>query len=115
MDSKRFDALARHIGEQTNRRSMMKTAAGGTLALLGLGALGQAALGQNVSAESNGFDGDDCVENADCKRGLICNSGGRCEYKKNCGGKKNDARKNNNDCCNGKNLKCQNRKCKRNK
>jgi len=114
MDSNRFDTLARRIGEQTNRRNMMKTAAGGTLALLGLGAVGQAALGQDVNAESSGFDGDDCSENADCKRGLICNSDGSCEYKRNCGGKKNDACKKNNDCCSGKNVTCSNRKCKRN-
>jgi hypothetical protein len=115
VDQNRFDHLTRHIGEQTDRRSMFKTAAAGTLALLGVGAFGRAALGQDVGAESQGFKGDSCDENKDCRKGLICNDAGRCEYKKNCGGKKGDACKNNGQCCSNKNLKCQNRKCKRNK
>jgi hypothetical protein len=115
VDDNRFDALSRTIGEQADRRRMLKTAAAGTLAALGMGALGRVALGQDVSAESNGFKGDKCDRNSDCKTGLICNSNFKCEYKKNCGGKKGDACKNNGDCCNGKNLKCKSRKCKRNK
>ena len=51
--------------------------------------------------------------------GLKCdnndNDNGKCEYRSNCGGKKNQACKKNKDCCNGKNLVCRNRKCKRNK
>ncbi len=115
MDANRFDTLTRTIGEQRNRRDMLKTAAAGTLAVAGFGALGRAALGQDVSIESQGFKGDDCDTDDDCRRGLICNAGGRCEYKKNCGGKKKDACKKDNDCCNGKNLICKNRKCKRDK
>lgn len=114
MDANRFDTLARAIGEQTDRRRIVKTAAGGTLAMLGLGAISRAALGQDVTAESNGFQGDSCDNNNDCKKGLLCNSSrGKCEYKRNCGGKKGDACKNNGQCCSNKNLKCQNRKCKR--
>jgi hypothetical protein len=115
VDQYRFDTLARHIGQQADRRSMIKTAAAGTLAVLGMGAVGRAALGQDVDAESNGFKGDSCDDSNDCKKGLVCNDNGRCEYKRNCGGKKGDACKNNGDCCKGKNLKCQNRKCKRDK
>lgn len=110
MDDVRFDDLSRSIGEQTDRRGMLKAAAGGTLALLGVGALGRAAAAQDVSAESNGFDGDKCKNNNDCKKGLKCKGNGRCEYKKGCGGKKGDACKNNGDCC-GK-LRCKNKKCK---
>ena len=117
MDANRFDSLSRSIGEQRNRRDMLKTAAAGTLAVAGLGAFGRAALGQAVSAESQGFKGDSCDDNDDCRRGLVCvlrSSGNRrCEYKRNCGGKKNDACKNNGDCCKNKNLTCDNRKCKR--
>lgn len=113
MDGNRFDNLSKTIGEQTSRRGMLKTAAGGTLAVLGLGALGRVALGQDVTAESQGFKGDDCESDDDCRRGLICNSASRCEYTRNCGGRKRDACKKDNDCCNGKNLECKNRKCKR--
>ncbi len=118
MDDKRFDNLTRRIGAETSRRTMIKTAAGGTLAVLGLGSIARVALGQDVSAEDQGFEGDDCDTSNDCKKGLVCkleNTRKRCEYKKNCGGKKNDACKNNGDCCKNKNLKCQNRKCKRDK
>ncbi len=114
VDGNRFDNLTRVIGAQTDRRSILKTATGGTLAMLGLGAISRVALGQDVEAESNGFKGDSCTANSDCKKGLICNQNkDKCEYKSNCGGKKGQACKNNGDCCKNKNLKCQNRKCKR--
>lgn len=118
MDANRFDTLTRTIGGQRTRRDMLKTAAAGTLAVAGLGAVGRAALGQDVGVESQGFKGDDCDTNDDCKKGLVCrqqNNRKRCEYKKNCGGKKNDACKKDNDCCKNKNLICDNRKCKRDK
>jgi hypothetical protein len=116
VDDSRFDKLSRMVGEQTNRRGMLKTAAGGTLALVGLGALGRVALGQDVNAQSNGFEGDDCDNNNDCRKGLECDQDrNRCEYKSNCGGKKGQACKNTGDCCKNKNLKCKNKKCKRNK
>ena len=115
MDANRFDTLTRRIGAQTNRREMLKTAAAGTLAIAGLGAVGRVALGQEVSAESQGFKGDDCESADDCRRGLVCNVAGRCEYKRSCGGKKRDACQKDNDCCKRKNLICKNRKCKRDK
>jgi hypothetical protein len=114
VDDKRFDSLTRQIGEQTDRRGMIKTAAGGALALLGVGALGRAALADDVEAEGKGFENQNCKKNKNCKRGLYCDLSGRpgiCKYNKKCGGKKNDACKHNNDCCNK--LVCQNRKCKR--
>ena len=118
MDANRFYSLSRSIGMQRNRRDMLKTAAAGTLAIAGVGAFGRAALGQEVSAEAQGFKGDKCKNNSDCKKGLTCdnkdnNNDGKCEYKSNCGGKKNQACKKTKDCCNGKNLRCKNRKCKR--
>ena len=115
MEADGFDRLARVVGDQTDRRSMLKTAAASALALTGMGALGRVAFGQDVAAENNnnGFKGDKCKNNSDCKKGLKCNSNDRCEYKNNCGGKKNDACKNNGDCCKNDNLKCKNKKCKR--
>lgn len=115
MDANRFDDLARRVGDQADRRRMLKTAAGGTLALVGLGAMGQAALGQDVDAESQGFKGDPCDDDQDCRKGLICKSNGRCKYKKNCGGKKGDACKRDAQCCKRKNLICKRRKCRRDK
>lgn len=110
VDSNQFDNLSRHIGEQTDRRGMLKTAAGGAMALLGLGALGRAVGAQDVSAEG-GYKGQSCNKNSNCKKGLKCNSKGRCEYKKSCGGQKNDACKKTNDCCGG--FRCKNKKCKK--
>jgi hypothetical protein len=112
VDTNRFDNISREVGEQTDRRGMLKTAAGGTLALLGLGAVSRVALGQEVEAEK-GYKGQKCKRNKTCKKGLTCNDEGRCEYKASCGGKKNDACKKNRDCCGG--FKCVKKKCKRNK
>jgi len=110
VDANRFDALTRTIGEQTTRRTMLKTAAGSALAALGMGALGRVALGQDVAVESNGFKGDKCKKNKDCKKGLQCKNK-KCKYKHGCGGKKGDACKNNGDCCGG--FKCKGKKCKK--
>lgn len=115
MDSNRFDNLARRIGEETDRRRMLQTAAGGAMALAGLGAVSRVALGQDVDAESQGFKGDPCDNDNDCRKGLICKSNGRCKYKKNCGGRKGDACQKNKHCCKNKNLICKRRKCKRDK
>ena len=117
MDANRFDRLSRTVGEQTTRRTMFKAAAASTLAVVGMGALGRAVAGQDVSIEA-GFEGDSCDVNKDCGRGLSCNTNltnPRCEYPRSCGGKKGDACKNDNECCSNRNLGCQNRKCKRNK
>jgi hypothetical protein len=114
VEADRFDRLARTVGDQTDRRSMLKTAAAGALALTGMGALGRVAFGQDVEAEKQkGFKGDKCNNSNDCKKGLRCNNNGKCEYKKNCGGKKGDACKKTKDCCKNDNLKCKNKTCKR--
>lgn len=110
MDSNRFDNISRMVGEQSDRRSMLKTAAGGALALAGLGAVGRVALGQDVSAEG-GYKDQNCSKDANCKKGLICNVDGKCEYQKSCGGKNKDACKKDKDCCAG--FQCNNKKCRR--
>lgn len=109
VDTNQFDNISRQVGEQTDRRGMLKTAAGGTLALLGMGALSRVALGQDVEAEG-GYKGQSCNKNKNCKKGLECSNKGKCQYKKNCGGKKGDACKKSSNCCSG--LKCKNKTCK---
>ncbi len=52
---------------------MIKAAAGSTLAVLGMGAAGRVALGQDVSSTA-GFQGDACVDSGDCRRGLRCDT-----------------------------------------
>lgn len=135
MDANRFDSLTRNVAARTDRRSMMKTVAGGALALLGVSALRRGA-----SADT-GFDGDVCVTNEDCKTGLICEGSsrgllggslagtpfgpgvpiplvdgktGRCRYRQpdTCG-RVDQSCESNSDCCNDLNLTCRNKKCKR--
>ena len=126
MDANRFDNLTRNVGEQKSRRTMIKAAAGSTLAVLGIGAVGRVALGQDVSAEARGFRRDDCSRNANiCRQGLQCDPNTlTCEYiptnSRRCGGKfrgkKGDDCENQSDCCRRKNLFCnENEKCRRNK
>jgi hypothetical protein len=93
---------------------MLRAAAGGALGLLGLGALGEAAL-----AKKKGFEGDRCKKNKECGKGLQCKGDnnkngkkGRCRYKDGCG-KRKDACKKNSDCCGSR--KCRHKTCKDNK
>lgn len=114
MDANRFDSFSRAVGERTDRREMLKTAVAGSLVMVGLGAVSRVALGQEITAESSGFEGDKCTTNGDCKTGLTCDKDReKCEYKSSCGGKKGQACQNTSDCCKNKNLKCKNKKCKR--
>jgi len=111
MDTQRFDALSRSVGEETSRRGMLRATFGGALGLLGHGALGELAL-----AKKKGFEGDRCKKNKECGKGLKCKGDsnkkkGRCRYKGGCG-KKGDACKNNDDCCGSR--KCRNKKCRGN-
>jgi len=136
MDANRFDNLTRNVARRTDRRGIFRTVAGGALALVGVSALRRGA-----SADT-GFEGDVCSTGADCKTGLICegsSSGllggalagtpygppgvsipliegktGRCRYRQpdTCA-KVEQACERNDDCCNGLNLTCRNKKCKR--
>ena len=116
MDGKTFDRVARIVGDQTSRRTMFKAAAGSTLAVIGMSAVGRVALGQDVSTSATGFKGDSCDDSGDCRRGLICDQrlnqppmpvSGAAEERKG------DACKNDGHCCNNRNLVCENRKCRR--
>ena len=134
MDDKRFDYLTRQVGQQANRRRMVKTALGGTLALLGLGGLQQQTQARNNRRNRTGYEDDLCATSDDCLQGLRCEGAregiapgfptpieipiitgkpGRCRYKKSCGGERGDACKRNGDCCNGDNLTCDDNRCKR--
>ena len=134
MDSDRFDALSRKIAARTDRRKVLRSAAAGTLAVVGLGAVGR-----QVSADS-GREGSNCFSNFDCETGLICEGvttpligvligegfgppsagslfgprPGTCRYRggDNCA-KSGQFCRNTSDCCNGLNLTCRNDKCQR--
>ena len=117
MEGMNFDRLTRTIGEQTNRRGMLKVAAAGTLSVLGLGAAGRVALGQDVTAESRGYKGDSCTDTGKrkCRKGLFCDANTTtCQYPRNCGGLKGAACQGNGQCCQRRNLICNdNNKCVR--
>ena len=76
MEDNRFDSLTRHVGRQTARRTMIKSAVGGTLALLGIGIVDQASearnRGRNNRGRRTGFENDECATNDDCLEGLRC-------------------------------------------
>jgi hypothetical protein len=113
MDADRFDDLSRTIGEQADRRGVLRAAFSGALGLLGLRAFGDGALA------NKGFEGDKCKKNKQCGTGLKCKGAkkkkhkkdkkGRCRYKDGCG-KKDDFCKNNDDCCSTR--KCRDKRCR---
>ncbi len=134
MDANRFDSLTREVATRTDRRGVLKTVAGGALALLGVNALRRGA-----SADT-GFEGDVCATNDDCKTGLVCSgnstgllggslagtpygpgvsipliegSTGRCRYHTNTCAKVDQSCQRTDDCCGDQNLVCHNKKCKR--
>lgn len=135
MDANRIDRLTRDVATGKNRRGLLKSAAGGALALFGVSALRRGA------AADTGFDGDVCYTSDDCKTGLVCEgssrgllggslagapygpgvsiplidgSSGRCRYHAgdNCA-KVDQSCERNSDCCGDLNLVCNNKKCKR--
>ena len=134
MDNQRFDRLSRHVGKQSTRRGALKAAAGGTLALLGMGAISRTA------AAATGFEDEPCMANTECRQGLFCQGGstgilggaladanygpagislpvltgrtGRCRYNNGCANEGQACRRND-DCCNNSNLECNNNNCRR--
>lgn len=136
MDANRFDSLTRDVATRTNRRGVLKTVAGGALAVLGVNVLRRGA-----SADT-GFDGDVCATSDDCKTGLVCEGSstgllggalagtpygppgvslpliegktGRCRYRQpdTCA-KVEQSCQRTSDCCGDLNLFCHNKKCKR--
>ena len=129
MDDSRFDRLTRQVATRADRRAIFRTAAGGALALLGLGAAGREAGAQS------GLEGRRCFTDADCDTGLVCQgvtpsfigqligegygppfaevffgpNPGTCRYRSgdNCA-HVGQACGNDGDCCNGLNLFCNN-------
>jgi hypothetical protein len=97
MDANRFDAIARVVGSSADRRSLLKTAAGGALGLVGLSALTAGTLADDVVTEGKKKD---CKKDKDCKNGDVCKNKKKCvECIKN------------KDCKN--NQKCKNNKCEK--
>ena len=134
LEEKRFDYVTRQVGQQTTRRTMVTTALGGLLALVGLAGFGQPSAARNTRNTRTGYEDDSCATSDDCLQGLRCEGArrgidpgfptaigipaitgkpGRCRYKKRCGGERGDACKRNDDCCKGENLTCNNNRCKR--
>jgi hypothetical protein len=83
MEDRDFDSLTRQVGEQADRRTMVKTALGGTLALLGIGGLSRQSEARNNNNNKNngknnrranqtGYEDDPCATSADCLKGLRC-------------------------------------------
>ena len=97
MDANRFDSLARVVGSSADRRGLLKAATGGALGLVGLSALTNRALADDVVADAR-----KCNKNKDCKNKDVCdtkkNKCVECNKNKDC--------KNNQKC---KKNKCQNK------
>lgn len=113
MEPIRFDGLSRSVGEQADRRGMVRTALSGALGLLGIRALGEAVL-------AGGYEGQKCKKNKNCGTGLTCKGAkkkkhkkdkkGKCRYKNGGCGKKDDYCKKNDDCCDSR--KCRDNRCR---
>ena len=95
MDANRFDTLARVVGSSADRRGLLRAATGGALGLVGLSALADRALADEVVDEAR-----HCNKDKDCKNKDVC------DKKKN---KCVECNKNK-DCKN--NQKCKSHKCK---
>jgi hypothetical protein len=95
MDANRFDAIARVVGTSSDRRDLFKAATGGALGLLGLSALADGALGEDVGTEAK-----NCNKDKNCKGDDVC------DKKKNKCVECNKSK----DCKN--NQKCKSHKCK---
>jgi hypothetical protein len=97
LDDRQFDDMTRVVGLQSNRRSMLKAAAGGVLGLVGLSALTDGALAEKCKKDK------DCSSNKVCanKKCVECKSDRNCSDNSIC--KKNRCVrkcKNNSDCNN---------------
>jgi len=96
MDANRFDGIARVVGTSSDRRDVLKVAIGGALGLVGLSALTDAALAEEVVADARR-----CKKNNDCPNNKPKCVHKRCvECKNNNGCKNNQTCNNNNKCVN---------------
>jgi hypothetical protein len=95
MDDRQFDDMTRTVGMQTDRRGLLKAAAGGVLGLVGLSALSDRVLAKK------------CKKDKDCSSSQLCHNKKcvECKNDRNCSGgsicKKNKCVKtckSNNDC-----------------
>ena len=132
MNAEHIDTLSRQVARQSDRRGLLKGAAGSALALLGLGRR------ERTAAASTGFEGDSCLSGADCREGLVCAGNstgllggtlagtpygpglslplltgktGRCRYHTEGCGREDQVCQNNDDCCAG--FSCPNNRCRR--
>jgi hypothetical protein len=98
MDAIRFDAIARVVGSSADRRGLFKAAAGSALGLVGLSALANGVMADDVVIEVRS-----CNEDKDCKGDDVC------EKRRNKENKCVECN-NNKDCKN--NQKCKKHQCK---
>ena len=87
VDDRQFDDMTRAVGMQSARRGMLKAAVGGALGLVGLSALTDRALAEDVVDEAK-----KCKKNNDCPKNKVCVS-------KKCVECKNDKQCSKNDKC----------------
>src|SRR5215204_5995445 len=106
MDADRFDTLSRVLGTQSQRRGMVKAAAGGALGLLGLSRLTDSALARKCNNDNDCTGNDVC----DHKKCVECKSNKDCSNKDVCDRNKCVECTRNKDC--KKNQKCTNQRCK---
>jgi hypothetical protein len=110
VEKNRFDAITRAVGAQSDRRGMVKAAAGGILGLAGLSVMSDGALARRCDRDRD-CRGDDvcdrdrnrcveCLKNRDCKGNDVCekhdNVCVECKNNKQCS---NDERCNNKNKC----------------
>jgi hypothetical protein len=67
--SERFDAFTKRLGTHDNRRGLLHAVGGSALALLGLGAISDEALGKSCKKNKDCPDGKKCKHKRKGKKG----------------------------------------------
>jgi hypothetical protein len=89
MDDRQFDDMTRTVGMQTDRRGLLKAAAGGVLGLVQLSELADRVLAKKCKKDKDCSSSQlchnkkcvECKSDRDCNKSQKCTSGGRCNNK----------------------------------